>query len=146
MTIDPYQQTVTHQPTAIYPSASIELYGQAQPAVWVPSHSDPNVMVPVAKQYVLPMQPAEPRDLTPQPLFDPRAQIIAASGVFAAGTGWGVAQVVSSLAAAAGSGFLMWLAIGIVAAKVTGGSGYTTNITKTVHNHNKWFGRSNTSV
>jgi hypothetical protein len=145
MTIDPYQQTVTRQPTALYPaSAPVELYDQAQPAVWVPSATDPNVMVSVPKHYLLPTQPTEPRDLTPQPLFDPRAQIIAASGIFAAGTGWGVAQVVSSLAAA-GSGVLMWIAIAVVAAKVTGG-GDTTNITKTVHNHNRWFGRSNTSV
>lgn len=145
MAIDPYPQTATPQPDVIHPTAPVELYNQAQAVMWVPSAVDPNVMVPVSKQYVLPMEAAPPRDLTPQPLFDPRAQIIAAGGVFAAGTGWGAAQVLSSLAAA-GSGVLMWLAIGIVAAKVTAGRGGTTTITKTVHNHNRWFGRSHTSV
>lgn len=145
MTIDNYQQTATHPPAIAYPTPPVEVYDQAQPAVWVPSAVDPNVMVPVAKQYVLPAQPAAPRDLTPQPLVDPRAQVIAASGVFAAGAGWGVGQVLTPLVAG-GTGLFMWIAIAIVAARVTGGGRASTIVHKTVHNHNRWWGRSHTSA
>jgi len=71
------------------------------------------VLVPV---YEARQQPVvyQPRDLTPQPLIDPRAQIMAAGGVLAAGTGWGIGQALAPIAGI-GSGGLMWLAIAMVA-------------------------------
>ncbi|KAA6203437.1 hypothetical protein F2B00_04780 [Streptomyces parvus] len=90
-----------------------------------------------------------PRDLTPLPLFDPRAQRIAAGGLLVGGAGWGAGQLLLGagqlVSAAAGLGSLvMWAAIAVVASRIAPtilGAGRPT----TVHNttvHNRWFGRS----
>ncbi|TKA11764.1 hypothetical protein [Actinacidiphila oryziradicis] len=132
-----------YEPTAVYPAADLAPIPTEGTRV-VGYREYAGMLVPIIEAHPEPVM-YQPRDLTPRPVIDPRAQVIAASGIFAAGTGWGVAQVLSSLAAV-GSGALMWLAIAIVAAKVTGGSRGSTTNTTTVHNHNKWFGRSNTSA
>lgn len=125
----------------------VELYGEADPVVWVPDAY--GQMVPMRRSAApAAMQPMPPRDLTPQPLLDPRAQCIAAGGVFAAGAGWGVGQVVSAVAGL-GTGALMWLAIAIVACKVAPAAMSRTTIQNTTHvtNTNRgFFGRSTTHV
>lgn len=121
---------------------------QAGTVVYVPGPD--GVMVAVLREH-LPTAPAvhQPRDLTPQPLFDPRAQRIAAGGLLTGGAGWGAGQLLLGagqlVSAAAGLGSLvMWAAIAVVASRIAPailGGGRPT----TVHNttvHNRWFGRS----
>ncbi|MEV7050689.1 hypothetical protein [Streptomyces anulatus] len=121
---------------------------QAGTVVYVPGPD--GSMVAVLREH-LPTAPTiyQPRDLTPQPLFDPRAQRIAAGGLLAGGTGWGAGQLLLGagqlVSAAAGLGSLvMWAAIAVVASRIAPavlGGGRPS----TVHNttvHNRWFGRS----
>ncbi|MFJ8760984.1 hypothetical protein [Streptomyces cyaneofuscatus] len=121
---------------------------QAEAVVYVPGPD--GSMVAVLREH-LPTAPAiyQPRDLTPQPLFDPRAQRIAAGGLLAGGAGWGAGQLLLGagqlVSAAAGLGSLvMWAAIAVVATRIAPtilGAGRPA----TVHNttvHNRWFGRS----
>ncbi|UIZ15785.1 hypothetical protein [Streptomyces sp. R527F] len=121
---------------------------QAGTVVYVPGPD--GSMVAVLREH-LPTAPAvyQPRDLTPQPLFDPRAQRIAAGGLLAGGAGWGTGQLLLGagqlVSAAAGLGSLvMWAAIAVVASRIAPtilGGGRPA----TVHNttvHNRWFGRS----
>jgi hypothetical protein len=148
---DPYQQPVTRhlqygQQYAQAPlSGPVELYGERAAVVYVPNAY--GEMVPMLKhQLPAPMERTPPRDLTPQPLIDPRAQVVAAGGVFAAGAGWGIGQALSAVAGI-GSGALMWLAIAIVAARVAPalGRGNTVTNNTTITNNNRWWGKSNTS-
>ncbi|MEU3719459.1 hypothetical protein [Streptomyces californicus] len=107
-------------------------------------------MVAVLREH-LPTAPAvyRPRDLTPQPLFDPRAQRISAGGLLAGGAGWGAGQLLLGagqlVSAAAGLGSLvMWAAIAVVASRI-GSAVLGSGRPATVHNttvHNRWFGRS----
>lgn len=144
---DPYQQHPVVHPAAVWPAqqtAPMELYTEHHGVVWVPDAY--GRLVPMPKSMApAPVQRTPPRDLTPQPLIDPRAQVIAAGGVFAAGAGWGIGQALSALAGI-GTGALMWLAIAIVAAKMAPAVGRTTTITNTttVSNENRWFGKSAT--
>lgn len=145
--MDPYrtpEQVDVRLPTAIYPAAPVEPYVQPGPVVWVPDAY--GRLVPMPKDLApAPVQAAPPRDLTPLPLIGERAQVIAASGVFAAGAGWGVGQVLSGLAGIS-SGLVMWLAVAIVAARLGGGGGTSTvHNETTVHNHNRWWGKSTTN-
>ncbi|MEV8450072.1 hypothetical protein [Streptomyces parvus] len=116
--------------------------------VYVPGPD--GVMVAVLREH-LPTTPAayQPRDLTPQPLLDPRAQRIAAGGLLAGGAGWGTGQLFLGagqlVSAAAGLGSLvMWAAIAVVASRIApaimGGGRPATVHHTTVHN--RWFGRS----
>ncbi|MEI7030905.1 hypothetical protein [Streptomyces pratensis] len=116
--------------------------------VYVPGPE--GVMVAVLREH-LPTAPGvyQPRDLTPQPLFDPRAQRIAAGGLLAGGAGWGAGQLLLGagqlVSAAAGLGSLvMWAAIAVVASRIAptvlGGGRPATVHHTTVHN--RWFGRS----
>ncbi|MGW2110691.1 hypothetical protein [Streptomyces sp. NPDC001948] len=125
-----------------------EAYVENDPVVWVPDAY--GQMVPMRRSAAPVMQPTPPRDLAPRPVLDPRAQCIAASGVLAAGTGWGVGQVVSAFAGL-GAGALVWLAIGIVAWKIAPAAMSRTTVenrtyvTNRVTNNNRGFGRSNTT-
>ncbi|MFH8410740.1 hypothetical protein ACH4FX_39105 [Streptomyces sp. NPDC018019] len=128
----------------------VELYGERDPVVWVPDAY--GQMVPMRRsQAPAPVQPTPPRDLSPQPLFDPVAQRLLGGGIgggiLAAGVGWGVGQVVDA-AVGLGSGFLAWLAIVLVIAKLPGGrrGGDTYNVTTTVHNTSRWFGRTDIDI
>ncbi|MFJ2008832.1 hypothetical protein ACIQJ8_04945 [Streptomyces globisporus] len=121
---------------------------QAEAVVYVPGPD--GSMVAVLREH-LPTAPAvyQPRDLTPQPLFDPRAQRIAAGGLLAGGAGWGAGQLLLGagqlVSAAAGLGSLvMWAAIAVVASRIAP-SVLGCGRPATVHNttvHNRWFGRS----
>lgn len=143
------------QPTGHYPIAqtpmngAVELYGERQPVVYIPSADNPNVMVAVEKRYVQPMQATPARDLAPQPLLDPMAQRMIGAGVgggaFAAGVGYGVGQILGSIAGLS-SGAVFWLAVLFLATKLPaagraarGGDTYVTN------NHNRGFARSITN-
>lgn len=136
----PARDLVIHQP------APIELYGDRQPVVYVPSAENPNVMVAIPKHYVQPLQPAPERDLTPQPLFDPGAQKILATGVGAGAALWGGGQLLIGasqvLSALTGAGALLFfLAIAGARVLLTSGRSGDTYVT---HNHNRGFSRSTT--
>ncbi|MEU2086783.1 hypothetical protein ABZ569_33555 [Streptomyces albus] len=124
----------------------VQLHAERDPVVWVPDAY--GQMVPMRRsQAPAPAAPLPPRDLTPPPLFDPRAQRIAAGGVLAAGTGWGIGQAVSALAGL-GAGALMWLAIALVVWRAAPAALSRTTVEHHTHvtNNNRWLGRSNTTV
>jgi len=126
------------RPTHAY---EVELYDEREPIVWVPDAYGTQ-MVPMRKsQMPAPMVQPEPRDLTPQPLFDPLAQRMAGGGILGAGVGWGVAQLVDAIAAA-GAGLIVF-ALLLVAARAMGGR-TVVHVRQEVHNHAKWFGRNDT--
>ncbi|WP_158767826.1 hypothetical protein [Streptomyces sp. NRRL F-5702] len=83
---------------------------QHEVVVWVPDAT--GRMVPVPRSHadaLIAAVPATiPRDLTPQPLVDSRAQVVLAAGIgtgaAAAGIGYGLGQVLAPLAAVASSG------------------------------------------
>ncbi|SHN34564.1 hypothetical protein [Actinacidiphila paucisporea] len=121
---------------------------QHQPMVWVPAGANNFVAVPkdsLPAGYLHTTVIPAPQPLpAPGPLIDPRAQILAAGGITAAGIGWGAAQILSSLAGLSG-GALMGLAVLLVALRMPAsrsGGGDTYNVTNTTHNTNKWFGKS----
>ncbi|MFD5903158.1 hypothetical protein ACFWHG_16855 [Streptomyces microflavus] len=147
----PALQTPLGWPTApaTPTTGTVQLHSeQTGTVVYVPGPD--GTMVAVLREH-LPTAPAvhQPRDLTPQPLFDPRAQRIAAGGLVAGGAGWGAGQLLLGagqlVSAAAGLGSLvMWAAIAVVASRigsvVLGGGRPATVHHTTVHN--RWFGRS----
>ncbi len=150
---EPYQQPTAlkagqhtpHTPTLRPNDNAIELYGERQPVVYVPSADNPSVMVAVPKQYVMPMQPLPARDLTPQPLLDPMAQRMVGAGIgggaFAAGVGYGIGQALTGLAGIT-SGSIFWIAVLVLAWKLPSAtrSGGTHN---EIHVSHKWGGRPN---
>lgn len=91
------------------------------------------------------MPVTQPRDLSPQPLIDSRAQLVLAggvgTGVAAAGVGWGLGQFLAPLAAVTSSGALWVLALLILAGAGTRRGGGDTYVT---HNHAKWWGKTTT--
>lgn len=80
--------------------------------------------------------------------IDPRAQVMAAGGVLAAGTGWGVNLALSPIAGMS-TGSLMAIAVAVVAIRIgpalTRGGTRVTNNTTVTH-HNRWLGRSHTTT
>ncbi|MFH9499952.1 hypothetical protein ACH4L9_31530 [Streptomyces globisporus] len=149
--MSPAEHVLPAWPTApIAPTTStVQLHAErAGTVVYVPGPD--GVMVAVLREH-LPTAPAvyQPRDLTPQPLFDPRAQRIAAGGLLAGGAGWGAGQLLLGagqlVSAAAGLGSLvMWAAIAVVASRITPavlGGGRPAMVHNTTV-HNRWFGRS----
>ncbi|MFF5981170.1 hypothetical protein ACFY78_20200 [Streptomyces olindensis] len=109
---DPAQDT-SIQPHQTPAQGPVELYGERVPVVWVPDAY--GRMVPMPKHLAPPPMPApEPRDLTPLPLLDPVAQRFLGAGLgggaLAAGVGYGVGQILSTLAGL-GSGALLWIAL-----------------------------------
>lgn len=142
-----YAAPAGQRPT--YP-ATIELYDEHDPVVYVPNaYGD---MVPMRKsQAPAPVQPVAPRDLTPQPLFDPLAQRMAGAGVGAgaagAGAGWGFGQAAAGIATISGSTAVIVMLALYLAAKFLGGGGTERiQIRNEVHNHNSWWGHSSTEL
>lgn len=115
--------------------------------IWVPDAYGRG-MVPVERELAPPL-PARtaPRDLTPQPLIDARAQILVGGGACAAGVGWGAGQILNAFAGL-GSGAVLALALLLIAAKMPrrpgSGGGRETHIHIT--NHNRLLGRSTTNL
>lgn len=104
-------------------------------------------LVPVYET-AAPVLPSPPRDLSPQPVIDPRAQLVLAGGVGAgaagAGLGWGVGQAAAGIAALGGSSALLVIAALLLLAKLGrrghGGDTYNYEIT----NNNRLWGHSST--
>jgi len=135
-------------------TGTVSLYSEQPSVVYVPGPG--GQMVAVLREH-LPTAPAiyQPRDLTPQPLFDARAQRIAAGGLLAGGVGFGGGQLLAGLGTAvsalAGVGsVVMWIAVAVVASRIAPallGTGstvhhHTTNVTT----ESRWFGRTTTHV
>ncbi|MEJ1202886.1 MULTISPECIES: hypothetical protein [unclassified Streptomyces] len=137
-------------------SGPVELYGErasSEPVVYVPDAY--GRMVPVSRSQadaLLAAVPATaPRDLSPQPLLDSRAQQLLAGGVgtgaAAAGLGWGLGQVLAPLAAVTTSGAVWVLALLLLAGAggrraVRGGDTYVTHN----HTHARWWGKATTTT
>lgn len=138
---------------------AVELSGERAQMVWVPGPGNqfmavPREMLPAGYRHYEAMPAPQQRDLTPVPLFDPRAQLVAAGGIGAgaagAGIGWGLGQAFAGIAAAGGTGAVvvglaLWLLI-----KVTSGGGGRTHIHNenhvTNHNTSRWFGHSTSTT
>ncbi|MCX5166380.1 hypothetical protein OOK39_46045 [Streptomyces sp. NBC_00264] len=137
-------------------TGAVQLHGeQAGPVVYVPGPE--GRMVAVLREH-LPTAPVvyQPRDLTPQPLIDPRAQRLAAGGLLAGGIGYGGGQLLLGagqvLSAATGLGTVaMCAAVAVAASRIAPALGagrtatvhhHTTNITTTT----RWWGRTTTHV
>lgn len=127
----------------------IELYDEADPIVLVADPYDPSNFVAVRRSALQPVQPTAPRDLAPQPLFDPQAQIIfakgAGAGTAAAGIGWGIGQAAAGVAAIGGTTAVVAMLALWLLSRLGGRGG--TYIHKEQHTHvqQKWFGRTNVS-
>ncbi|MES4889245.1 hypothetical protein [Streptomyces sp. NPDC096012] len=125
------------------PALPVDPYGERQPVVWVPDAY--GRMVPMPKRLApAPVQPTQPRDLTPVPLLDPIAQRFMGAGLgggaLAAGVGYGVGEIVSAAAGISG-GALIWVAVIILALRaparvISGGKGGTVNIRRAVIKRN----------
>ncbi|MCX5312091.1 hypothetical protein [Streptomyces sp. NBC_00154] len=129
-------------------TGAVRLHGEQGPVVYVPGPE--GHMVAVLREH-LPTAPVayQPRDLTPQPLLDPRAQRLAAGGLLAGGAGFGAGQLLIGagqvVSAFAGLGsVVMWAAIAVVASRLAPallGTGRPATVHHTTVN-NRWFGRS----
>lgn len=148
---EPSQRYAPFGQRPVYP-AEVELYGERQPAVrepsvWVESADDPNLMVRIPKRYVQATPRPEPRDLAPQPLFDPTAQKILAAGVGGGVLLWGggqflvgVGELVSALS---GVGVLLLFLGFALARSAVGGRRGGTHIE--VHQHAR-FGKNHVTM
>lgn len=117
--------------------------------VWVPGPTGDFIAVPrhtLPTQYLQPalLPAAPPRDLTPEPVIDRRAQILAAGGLLAAGVGYGIGQVLSGLAGLSG-GLLLGIAALVVAIRLPISRSARDGNTYITHHHNRWFGKSTTT-
>ncbi|WP_069772200.1 hypothetical protein [Streptomyces sp. LUP30] len=162
--VDPVAEAMAQARTLQILAAStgtVELSGERAQMVWIPGPGNqfmavPREMLPAGYRHYETMPAPPQRDLTPVPLFDPRAQLVAAGGIGAgaagAGIGWGLGQAFAGIAAAGGTGAVvvglaLWLLI-----KVTGGGGGggRTHIHNETHvtnnNTSRWFGRSTSST
>jgi len=139
-----YAQPAGQQP--VVQPREIELYDEQDPVVWVPSAY--GEMVPMRKsQAPAAVQPMPPRDLSPQPLFDPLAQRMFGGGLGAgaagAGVGWGIGQAAAGIATIGGTtAVLAMLALWLLAR--AGRS--VTHVRQEVHQRAGWFGRNTTHM
>lgn len=140
-----YQRYAQHgQPTIRH--GEIELHADRDPVVYVPDAY--GQMVPMRRsQMPVYEQPAAPRDLTPQPLFDPLAQRMIGGGVGGGVLLWGGGKFLvglgDALSALSGSGLLLlFLALAGVRA-FGGGRRGSTHIE--VHQHAR-FGKNQVTM
>lgn len=142
-------------PYAVPLAGTVELYAERQhtePVVYVPDAY--GRMVPVSRSQadaLLATVPATaPRDLTPQPLVDSRAQVVLAGGLgtgaAAAGVGYGLGQVLAPLAAI-GSSTALWL-IALAAVLGTAARRPGSNTTYVTNNHvqARWWGKAHATT
>lgn len=151
---NPAGQPTNPYPPAVQPTGNaVELYGDREATVYVPSAENPSVMVGVLKRHVQPMQPTPARDLAPQPLFDPTAQRLLAAGLGGGGLLWGGGQLFAGLskvlAAATGTSFFVLCLIFVggrvlfaFGSRAAGGNTYNNEI----HVEQKWFGRNDIDI
>ncbi|MFJ1667388.1 hypothetical protein ACIOK4_13565 [Streptomyces bottropensis] len=132
---------------AVVHPAEVELYDEADPIVHVPDPYDPNRSVEVRRSALQPAVRTPARDLSPQPLFDPLAQRLLAGGLgvgaAGAGLGFGLGQLAAGIALMGTSGLALLVGL-LLAAGMRGGS--VTHVRQEVHNHARWFGRTNTNL
>lgn len=127
--------------------SKVELHDDRDPIVWVEDAYGQSV--PMRRSQVPAVVHPEPRDLAPQPLFDPTAQRLLAGGVGSGVALWGgghflagAGQFVSGLSGV--GALLFFLALAGARAAFAGGRQGGTRIE--VHNHNRGFGRSTTNL
>jgi hypothetical protein len=133
-------------PTAVTP-AEVKLYTERPPIAWVVDPRDPSLSVAIDARLIQRPEPAPPRDLTPQPLFDPLAQRLAGAGIGAgaagAGIGWGVGQAAAGIATIGGAtAVVVMLALWLLARA----GRPSVHVRQEVHNHARWFGRNTTNL
>jgi len=126
----------------------VELYDEHDPIVHVADPYDPNRSVAVRRSQLQPMQPVQPRDLTPQPVLDPVALRLLGGGVGGGVLLWGGGQFLVGagqfVSALSGVGVLLFfLALAGARVLLPGGRG-GTHIE--VHNHARGFGRNTTNL
>lgn len=143
----PEQYRCYAEPVVEPDTSAVELYGEREAVVWVPGAY--GGMVAVRKSEApAPMQLAAPRDLSPQPLFDPTAQRLLGGGIGSGVALWGggqflagAGQLVSGLS---GMGALLFfLAIAGGRALLGGRGGTYVRNEQHTHVHQKWLGRTN---
>lgn len=136
-------------PTEAVQPAAVELYQERVPVAYVPDPYNPGQSVAIDARLLQPMQPHQPRDLTPVPLIPPLAWVLlfggTGGGALSAGVGWGVGQAAQGIATSGFIGGVAVVALLLLVAKL-GRVGGGTHIEQHVHNHNRWFGRSTTSL
>ncbi|RPK77823.1 hypothetical protein [Streptomyces sp. ADI98-10] len=157
----PRQMPAPYAPAAYAPTAPlagpVQLHGERhqehqEVIVWVPDAT--GRMVPVPRSHadaLIAAVPATiPRDLTPQPLIDSRAQVVLAAGIgtgaAAAGVGYGLGQVLAPLAAVVSGGGLWALAFLFVVGAAARRSPAQTTTHVTNHVDARWFGRAAAST
>ncbi|WP_052398001.1 hypothetical protein [Streptomyces sp. NRRL F-5123] len=144
---------LVHSPTPLH--GPMDTTAVSDPIVFVP-HGTGYVGVPKTSlpdgylhPYVMPAP--QPRDLTPVPLIDPRAQMVAASGISAgaagAGIGWGIGQAAAGISAMSGGSALAVILAGLLLTKLSGRNSGGTRVHNETHitNNNRWFGKSTTT-
>lgn len=138
-------QRYAHPP--VVQPAEVELYTERAPIAWVVDPCDPSRSVAIDARLIQRPEPAPPRDLSPQPLFDPLAQRLAGAGIGAgaagAGIGWGVGQAAAGIAAIGGTtAVVVMLALWLLARA----GRPSVHVRQEVHNHARWFGRNTTNL
>lgn len=141
---EPYQR-YAHPP--VVTPAEVELSTERPPIAWVADPHNPSRSVAIDARLIQRPEPAPPRDLTPQPLLDPLAQRLLAGGLgvgaAGAGVGFGLGQLAAGLALMGSSGLALLVGL-LLAASMRGGR--VTHVRQEVHNHAKWFGRTETRL
>ena len=135
-------------PTAVYQPQPIEVYDERTPVAYVPDLNNPGQSVAIDARLIHRPERSAPRDLTPQPLFDPMAQRLLGGGIGGGVLLWGggtflvgASQLVSSLS---GVGALLFFLALAGARTMLGGRRGGTHIE--VHNHARGFGRNHTHL
>jgi hypothetical protein len=134
---EPYQPYALPGQRPAY--GDIELYDERDPIVLVTDPDNPNLSVRVRRSALLPATPTPPRDLTPQPLFDPIAQRLVGGGALAVGVGWGGAQLLNAIAGA-GTGLLAFVLLLLLVRRRP-----SVSIHQEVHQHAR-FGKNNVTM
>lgn len=134
----------TYQPEPI--SGHVELYNERVPIAYVQDPLNPQMSVAIdARLLRVPARAEAP--VVVYRGVDPRAQVLAAGGVFAAGVGWGVGEVVSAFAGI-NTGSLIAAGVVLGVFKLPAAFARRPRITNntTVNNTNRWLGRSTTNT
>lgn len=136
------------RPAAVTP-AEVELSTERTPIAWVADPHNPSVSVAIDARLIQRPEPAAPRDLAPQPLFDPTAQRLLCGGVGGGVLLWGGGQLFAGLSqvvsALSGMGALLFF-LALAGARAVFGGGRRAGASIEVHNHARWFGKTHTTL